>query len=72
MRHRENELDASVSICVFVIFAIIFYVDVKVSEEKPVNKAKISAVRNYHRKRTTSNKKSVDFTVSPSKNDKQL
>ena len=43
------------------------------SEEQTVNKAKlISAVRDYTRKRTTSKGRSVDFTLSPSENDKKI
>lgn len=43
------------------------------SEEQTVNKANlISAVRDYTRKRTTSKERSVDFTVSPSENDKKI
>jgi hypothetical protein len=43
------------------------------STEETVNKAKlISVVRDYDRKRTKSKERSVDFTVSPSENDKKI
>jgi hypothetical protein len=41
--------------------------------EEPVKKAKlISIMRNYDRKRTKRKERSVDFTVSPSENDKKI
>jgi hypothetical protein len=47
-------------------------VDVKMSEE-PLKKAKLVAViRDYDRKRTRRKERSIDFTVSPSENDKKI
>jgi hypothetical protein len=41
--------------------------------EEPVKKAKlISVMRNYDRKQTKIKERSVDFTVSPSENDKKI
>jgi hypothetical protein len=43
------------------------------SEIKPVKKAKlISAVRDYERKKTSKKERRIDFTVSPSENDKKI
>jgi hypothetical protein len=43
------------------------------SEIKPVKKAKlISAVRDYEQKRTSTKERRVDFTVSPTDNDKKI
>jgi hypothetical protein len=51
----------------------IFRGDTSMSEEKPVKRAKlISAMRNYKRKRTMSQEKMIDFTVSPSEEDKKI
>jgi len=48
-------------------------VDTKVSEEETVKKAKlISAMRDYKRKRTRSEERRVDFTVSPSEEDEKI
>jgi hypothetical protein len=45
----------------------------KVSEDKTINRAKlISAVRDYTKTKTNSKEKRVDFTVSPSDNDKKI
>ena len=50
-----------------------FQGDANMSEEKPVTKANlISAMRNYKRKRTSRKERRVDYTVSPSEDNRKI